>query len=173
MGKNRPGMVKNKPGGKKIGGGKGGGKPMPKNGRSGGAIAKPAQRRPAKPTTLAAAVKGAGAPKATQRPMAPKPKTLHTLVLMQTSAAAGSRTWSDYPSLPAAMDAFIAGYEKELRKLNPGTAKLTYTVADLHTYVDSLFDVSMMVADPATKQYSPKGKGYLKQQLLEKLRAAA
>ena len=71
------------------------------------------------------------------------------------------------------LDAFIALYEKELRKLNPGLAKLTYSVADLHKYVDSLWDVSLMVSDPATKQYAPRGKPFLKDKLLEKLRAAA
>ena len=46
------------------------------------------------------------------------------------------------------------------------------TVADLHVYVDSL-DVSMMVADPQTKQYAPKGKDYIKSQLLVKMKSAA
>ena len=181
MGKNRgtkgpkgPGMAPGKPKGPKpigkSGGavtkagnkpikqklGKGKGKPM--------TIAQLSQQRQGKQPMMGASA---------QRLLPPKPKTLHTLLLMQTSQAAGSRTWSDYPSLPGALDAFIAGYERELRKLNPGTAKLTYTVADLHTYIDSLFDVSLMVSDPATKQYAPRGKAYLKSQLMEKLKKAA
>ena len=42
----------------------------------------------------------------------------------------------------------------------------------MHVYVDSL-DVSMMVADPQTKQYAPKGKDYIKSQLLVKMKSAA
>ena len=43
--------------------------------------------------------------------------------------------------------------------------QLTYSVADLHAYVDGMHDVSLMVADPQTKQYAPKGKGFLKSQV--------
>ena len=111
----------------------------------------------------------------------PPPQALHTLLLLQTTAATTTRTWSNFTSLPLALDAFIALYEKELRKrelqslsdreLDPGLAKRTYSysVADLHKYVDSLFDVSLMVNDPATNTYAPRGKPFLKDKLLEKL----
>ena len=33
---------------------------------------------------------------------------------------------------------------------------LTYSVADLQQYVDQMTDISLMVADPQTKQYAPK-----------------
>ena len=74
---------------------------------------------------------------------------------------------------PQALENIISTFEKELRKLNPGTAQLTYSVADLHTYVDSLSDISLMTLDPQTKQYAPKGKDYVKTQLLQKLKGAA
>jgi hypothetical protein len=64
-------------------------------------------------------------------------------------------------------------YEKELRKLNPAIAQLSYTVADLHVYVDSMHDMSMLIADPQTKQYAPKGKDFIKSQLLARLKQAA
>ena len=138
-----------------------------------GAVQKKRKNKPGKPTNMSlVAVAGAGA-KVTKPNAEPTPKALHTLLLLQTTAATTTRTWSDFNSLPLALDAFIALYEKELRKLNPGLAKLTYSVADLHKYVDSLWDVSLMVSDPATKQYAPRGKPFLKDKLLEKLRAAA
>lgn len=139
-----------------------------------GAVQKKRKNKPGKPTNMSlVAVAGAGA-KVTKPNAEPlPPKALHTLLLLQTTAATTTRTWSDFNSLPLALDAFIALYEKELRKLNPGLAKLTYSVADLHKYVDSLWDVSLMVSDPATKQYAPRGKPFLKDKLLEKLRAAA
>lgn len=104
---------------------------------------------------------------------APKPSGRHTLLLTQRYAAINSRSWSDYASTPAALEAFIAGFEGELRKLNPGMGKLTYSVADLHTYVDSFHDLSLMVSNPQTKEYSPKGKDFLKSQLLQKFKSAA
>ena len=103
---------------------------------------------------------------------APKPMR-HTLLLTQKYKSPSSRTWSDYATTSEALEAVIADFERELRKLNPGNAKLTYSVADLHTYVDSLEDVSLMVADHVTKQYAPKGKDFLKNQLLQKLKSAA
>ena len=61
---------------------------------------------------------------------------------------------------------------EQLRNLNPGIGSLTYSVADLQQYVDSMHDVSLMVVDPQTKQYSPKGKAFLKQQLMQRLKSA-
>mmetsp|Transcript_43788 Transcript_43788/g.115064 ORF Transcript_43788/g.115064 Transcript_43788/m.115064 type:complete len:184 (+) Transcript_43788:30-581(+) len=180
-------MGKNK--GVRVGAGKAPGKPKgfkggqaPNNAKQRAGVQKPAQKRAAKGApgggkTLATVLRGApggmkpGVAKPTPRPATPK--GLHTLLLTQTTAAGGSRTWADYPSMPAALDAFIGRYEAELRKLNPGSAKLTYSVADLNTYIDSLFDVSLMVSDPATKQYAPKGKAFLKGQLMQKLTSAA
>lgn len=48
-----------------------------------------------------------------------------------------------------------------------------YSVADLHQYVDSMADVSLLVADPQTKQYAPRGKDFLKSQILQRLKSAA
>jgi len=146
-----------------------------------GAVKKKRKNKPGNPTNmLLAAAAGAGA-KVTKPNAEPPPKALHTLLLLQTTAATTTRTWSNFTSLPLALDAFIALYEKELRKrelqslsdreLDPGLAKRTYSysVADLHKYVDSLFDVSLMVNDPATNTYAPRGKPFLKDKLLEKL----
>merc|ERR1719240_2616002 len=110
--------------------------------------------------TLATIVPKAAAP-------APKPGR-HSVLLMQSAPAVATRTWSDYPTMPALLEGVVAIFERELRKLNPGSAKLTYTVADLQTYVDSLYDCSVLLADAKTKQYDPKGKDFLKQQLMQK-----
>jgi len=84
-----------------------------------------------------------------------------------------SRSWSDYASLPQALDAFVSLYENQLRTLNPQAKQLSYTVQDLHVYVDSLFDLSAMVLDPSTKQYQPRGKDFLKAQMLQRLKSSA
>jgi len=97
----------------------------------------------------------------------------HTVLLQQPTAANGSRTWADFASVTEALDFFVNGYEAQLRRLNPATKALTYSVADLHLYVDSMADVSLLVADPQTKQYAPRGKDFLKSQLLQRLKSAA
>mmetsp|Transcript_46664 Transcript_46664/g.77188 ORF Transcript_46664/g.77188 Transcript_46664/m.77188 type:complete len:152 (-) Transcript_46664:406-861(-) len=97
----------------------------------------------------------------------------HTLLLIQDLADKRSRSWSDYASLPQALDAFVSLYENQLRTLNPQAKQLSYTVQDLHVYVDSLFDLSAMVLDPSTKQYQPRGKDFLKAQMLQRLKSSA
>ena len=76
-------------------------------------------------------------------------------------------------SLTQALESVIATFEKELRKLNPGVTQLTYSVADLHVYVDSLKDASLMTLDPQTRQYVPRGKDYIKSALMQKLKGQA
>ena len=86
----------------------------------------------------------------------PKPQGRHTLLLKQDTSAASSKTWSDYNNTNEAIDGFIATYEAKLRNLNPGLKTLTYSVADLHQYVDSMHDISLLVSDPQTKQYGER-----------------
>ena len=103
---------------------------------------------------------------------APKPGGRHTLLLKQDTAAASSKYWADYTSVNDAVDGFIASYEAKLRNLNPGQQKLTYSAADLQKYVDSMHDVSMLVSDPQTKQYAPKGKAFIKSAIMSRLKAS-
>ncbi|KAL3922816.1 MAG: hypothetical protein SGPRY_004426 [Prymnesium sp.] len=103
----------------------------------------------------------------------------HTILLQQETAAQSSRKWNDFDSIAQALDFFTDGYERELRKLNPDSAQLSYTVAGtgpaphLHIYIDSLHDLSMLVADPQTGQYAPKGKAQIKQQLMQRIQKSA
>merc|ERR1712087_20391 len=97
----------------------------------------------------------------------------HTIVLVQDTPNKSSRTWNEHESLSAALDAFTSLYEQQLRKLNPQAKQLSYTVHDLHTYVDSVHDLSVMVYDKNTRHYAPRGKPFIKAQLLARLKAAA
>ena len=72
-----------------------------------------------------------------------------------------------------ALDAFVSEYEKQLKALNPQARQLTYTVKDLHAYIDQLADLSALVYSPTEKLYAPRGKEFIKQQLLLRLQAAA
>jgi hypothetical protein len=101
------------------------------------------------------------------------PAGRRTLLLQQPTSATNSRTWGDYKTPNDALDAFIRGYEAQLRRLNPGQQQLTYTVADLQQYVDSLHEVTMLVTNPQTKELALKGKPFIKGQILARLRSAA
>ena len=97
----------------------------------------------------------------------------HTILLMQPTGAKTSRSWHDYQSPSEALDSFVSMYEKQLKELNPTVPTISYSAADLHTYIDQLADLSVLMLDPATKQYAPHGKEYVKQQLLTHLKKLA
>jgi len=77
------------------------------------------------------------------------------------------------PLTQQCLDTFVKTYETKLKALNPNAQQLTYTVMDLHTYIDEMADLSALVYSPAEKLYAPRGKDFLKKQLLLRLQAAA
>ena len=68
----------------------------------------------------------------------------HTILLVQAGAV-GSRTFSDYETVSAAMDGVCAMFEKRLKSLNPSMRQITYDINDLFTFIDSLPDLSALV----------------------------
>lgn len=112
---------------------------------------------------------------------APKPQQVsqgagaggHTIMLLQETKNLATRTWSEHPTLRQALDYFVSSYERQLKALNPQARELSYTVEDLHVYIDSMADLSALIFAPATKHYMPRNKTYLKQQLLLQLQSAA
>ena len=73
------------------------------------------------------------------------PPGKHTIVLIQHTNSYQSRTYIDFPSVGAAMDALVKMYEHKLKELNPSVPHITYDIADLYNYLDSLFDVCGLV----------------------------
>jgi hypothetical protein len=156
---------------------------MAKKGPAKKAIAK---KRPQPAMTLAAKIKAAGGKKQQQGKQQPRAQAAaaagsggggganrHTIMLMQGSADKRTRTWSDFGSLNAAVDNFVNSYEAQLRSLNPNANQISYSAQDLHQYIDSMSDLSVMMADPKTKQYVPRGKQFVKQAVLGRLKQAA
>lgn len=97
----------------------------------------------------------------------------HTIMLHQETKSKTTRSWSDHGTLSEALDAFTAQYERQLRQLNPQAKQLSYTVQDLHTYIDAMADLSAMVYVAHAKLYAPRGKEFIKAQLLQRLAQAA
>jgi hypothetical protein len=69
----------------------------------------------------------------------------HTIILIQHANTFQSRTYIDFPSVGAAMDALVKMYEHKLKELNPAVGHITYDISDLFNYLDSLFDVCGLV----------------------------
>lgn len=64
-------------------------------------------------------------------------------------------------------------YEKKLKQLNPTVRQISYDIADLFRYVDSLGDLCCLVFDPATNQYSPHNKEWIKDRVFNILKKQA
>ena len=69
----------------------------------------------------------------------------HTIILIQHTNSYQSRTYIDFPSVGAAMDALVKMYEHKLKELNPSVPHITYDISDLYNYLDSLYDVCGLV----------------------------
>ena len=69
----------------------------------------------------------------------------HTIVLVQYTGNLNSRTYMDFPSVGAALDAIVKMYEHKLKELNPSVPHITYDISDLYKYLDSLQDICALM----------------------------
>lgn len=105
--------------------------------------------------------------KSLQGAQGPPAMNTHTIVLVQTDADKYSRTFYDFGTLHEALAGICDLFENRLRELNrsSGLLELCYEVADLFRFVDSLPDLSILILDPKSRQYTPFGKNFIKNQL--------
>ena len=93
----------------------------------------------------------------------------HTILLVQYNVQLGSRCYHDFEGRSLALDCahrptrrprrcsaarwrdfhapradLLGIYEKELKRLNPGSKSITYDIADVHGYLDQLSDVACL-----------------------------
>jgi hypothetical protein len=68
----------------------------------------------------------------------------HTILLIQVTASPASRTYLDFTSKTKAFDGFLRLFEEDL-KSHSKKATITYDVADLYKYMDTLGDVSCLM----------------------------
>eukprot|EP00756_Hemistasia_phaeocysticola_P058616 Hpha_TRINITY_DN3525_c0_g2::TRINITY_DN3525_c0_g2_i1::g.25786::m.25786 len=94
----------------------------------------------------------------------------HTIVLYQPTKATNSRTFSDFESVAEAMNGLCQMYERRLKHESPGSDDITYDVADLFKFLDSLEDLSLLVFNNAKRAYQPFGADWIKHQLFAHLK---
>lgn len=97
----------------------------------------------------------------------------HTIILIQYTGSFQTRSYMDFPSVGAAMDAVVKMYEHKLRELNPQVGNITYDVSDLYNFIDSIYDISCLVFDPQSNKYDPRDKDWLKNKIFAHLRGQA
>lgn len=96
----------------------------------------------------------------------------HTIILVQYTASYETRSYLEFPTIPAAMDALVKMYEHKLKELNPRVAHITYDIADLYNFLDSLKELVGLVLN-SDNSYDPKDKTWIKEKIMEHLRGQA
>jgi hypothetical protein len=106
-------------------------------------------------------------------PAAPRDAAAHTILLLQVTAAAASRTYLEFERPAQAVEGAIGLYEDRLREFNPLARRLKYTVEDLYAFFDGLQDLACLVFDARLKAYVPKPPEWIKQSALAYLQKRA
>lgn len=86
----------------------------------------------------------------------------HTILLIQTTGAQSSRTFSDYESVAQMAEAVCGMFEKRLKGLNPSMRSITYDINDLYTYINSLPDLSAMVFSASAWREQPYLRSHIR-----------
>lgn len=89
----------------------------------------------------------------------------HTILLIQFTSDDTSKTFLDYDDISKCVDGVCQLYEQRLKLQNSDKTEVTYDVAELFTYLDSLKDIGTLVYNVNIKAYEPKSRDWLKQQL--------
>lgn len=61
-------------------------------------------------------------------------------------------------------------WRRELKRLNPKMASITYDMQDLYNYIDRMPDMIAMVHDPQSGMYRPHTKEWIKEKCYNNLR---
>lgn len=69
----------------------------------------------------------------------------HTIILVQYTGSFQTRTYMDFPTVSAGLDALVKMYEHKLKELNPNVNNITYDISDLYKFMDSLHDICGLV----------------------------
>ncbi len=63
-------------------------------------------------------------------------------------------------------------YEQMLKQKNPDKGKLTYSLADVLSFVDKLHEVTILQYDKAVQGFHPHGRSWIKALLAESIKSA-
>jgi hypothetical protein len=78
------------------------------------------------------------------------------------------RTWRDTEANED--KEVVSMFERRLKESRPHQSSISYEVADLNRYVDSLPDLVALVYAPHTSSYVPRDKGWIKEAIFNRLK---
>jgi len=94
----------------------------------------------------------------------------HTILLVQSSSNASTRTWYDHESWQEACDQVCSLFEARLADRNPSKRRIEYAIEDLYKFIDDLHDLGALVFDAESNSYRPRAKAWIKQRCLKRLK---
>ncbi|XP_062502455.1 enhancer of rudimentary homolog [Corticium candelabrum] len=97
----------------------------------------------------------------------------HTILLMQPTRKAESRTYADYETIIECMEGLCKVFEEHLKRLNPTSSQITYDISQLYEFIESFTDLSVLVFQKSSSTYSPFGKPWIKERIYTMLRKQA
>ncbi|EGG18730.1 enhancer of rudimentary family protein [Cavenderia fasciculata] len=86
----------------------------------------------------------------------------HTIVLMQPEGRKATRTFMDYETVEAAVE-----------ESRPTQKNITYDIASLFKYLDSIHDLSCLVYTHSINAYVPYNKEWIKNRIMNHLQKMA
>ncbi|KAI7880032.1 ER-domain-containing protein [Lichtheimia hyalospora FSU 10163] len=92
--------------------------------------------------------------------------TTHTILLIQPDQQPRSRTYYDFETVAAAMDAIAGMYEQELQQQNPRVGQIQYRAEDLFQFIDAHKEFVALVFEPSQRSYSPRNNEWIKERLI-------
>ena len=95
----------------------------------------------------------------------------HTILLIQPKASADSRTYTDHPSVNAAVNSLVSVFEaafRDAKKLRPNQT-LSYATNDVLEFLDSLEDISMLTLDGRTNAYKLHDRKFVKNRVYQSI----
>ncbi|CAO3570443.1 unnamed protein product [Mortierella alpina] len=97
----------------------------------------------------------------------------HTILLIQKTKAATSKTYIECASVATAMDEVISMYEEFLKNKYPHKERIEFDVKEVLDMVYNLPDCAALVFDPKTASYIPHDKSWIQKQVVARAQSRA
>ncbi|XP_063721625.1 enhancer of rudimentary homolog [Symsagittifera roscoffensis] len=97
----------------------------------------------------------------------------HTILLVQPLKRPESKTFADYESVQEALEGICKMFEEHLKRTHPEEPTITYDIAELFEFIDSLPDLCCLVMVKGQGVYRPHPKEWIKNQTYEQLKSQA
>lgn len=86
-------------------------------------------------------------------------------LLVQPTQSLEGRTYAEYESVNECMEGICKMYEEHLKRMNPLSRSITYSISQLFEFIDRLVDLSCLVFREDTQTYKPYSREWIKERI--------